>query len=66
MELDRAYYHCTNCSQGFSPRDRDLGVEHSSVSPAVLRMIGAVGAMVSFEKGRAVLAELAGIDVTTK
>lgn len=66
MELDRAYYHCTHCSRGFSPRDRDLGIERSSVSPAVLRMIGAVGALVSFEEGSALLTELAGIDVATK
>jgi Uncharacterised protein family (UPF0236) len=66
MELERAYYHCLHCGNGFAPRDRSLGIEHSAVSPAVLRMIGTVGAMVSFEEGSALLAELAGIDVETK
>jgi hypothetical protein len=66
MELERAYYHCLQCGSGFAPRDRSLGIEHSAVSPAVLRMIGTVGAMVSFEEGSALLAELAGIDVEAK
>jgi hypothetical protein len=66
LDLERAYYHCGHCGSGFSPRDRSLAIEHSSVSPAVLRMIGTVGAMVSFEEGSALLAELAGIDIDTK
>jgi hypothetical protein len=53
LDLERAYYHCAHCGSGFAPRDRSLGIEHSSVSPAVLRMIGTVGAMVSFEEGSA-------------
>lgn len=66
LDLERAYYHCAQCGSGFAPRDRRLGLEHSSVSPAVLRMIGTVGAMVSFQEGSALLAELAGIAVDTK
>jgi hypothetical protein len=66
MDLERAWYHCGDCDSGFAPRDRSLGIEHSSVSPAVLRMIGTVGATVSFEEGSALLSELAGIAVETK
>src|SRR3989337_2730045 len=36
-----------------------------SLSPGVLRMVGRVGAMVSFEEGHALLRELAGVDVAT-
>ncbi|MBV9400748.1 MAG: UPF0236 family protein [Bryobacterales bacterium] len=66
MELERAYYHCRDCGAGFFPRDRNLKIEHGSVSPAVLRMIGTVGAMVSFEEGSTLLQELAGVKVESK
>ena len=66
LHLERAYYHCAVCEAGFCPRDRALGLEGSSLSPAVLRMVGLVGAMVSFEEGHELLHELAGVDVPTK
>jgi hypothetical protein len=43
-----------------------LGLEASSLSPGVLRMVGRVGAMVSFEEGHGLLRDLAGVDVPTK
>jgi hypothetical protein len=66
LELERAYYHCRDCGQGFYPRDQQWGVDHSSLSPAVTRMAGTVGALVSFEEGSQLLAELAGVEVETK
>lgn len=66
LALERAYYHCVHCGEGFYPRDRELGIEDTSISPAVTRMVGSVGALVSFEEGSQLLAELAGIDVTPK
>ena len=66
LELERAYYHCAHCGEGFYPRDRQFGVENSSVSPAVARMICSVGALVSFEEGSQLLSELAGVKVTPK
>jgi hypothetical protein len=65
LTLERAYYHCEPCEAGFCPRDRVLGVEGSSLSPGVLRMVGRVGAMVSFEEGHELLRELAGVAVST-
>jgi hypothetical protein len=41
-------------------------MDNSSLSPAVTRMVGTVGALVSFEEGSALLAELAGVEVETK
>ncbi|MBI4289125.1 MAG: ISKra4 family transposase [Chloroflexi bacterium] len=64
--LQRAYYHCVACGAGFYPRDRALGLEGGTLSPGVLRMVGRVGAMVSFEEGYELLRELAGVDVSTK
>ncbi len=66
LTLSRAYYHCAPCEQGFCPRDRALGLQDGSLSPGVLRMVGRVGAMVSFAEGHELLAELAAVDVPTK
>jgi len=64
--LVRAYYHCAACGRGVCPRDQALGMEEQSLSPAVLRMIGTVGALVSFEQGSELLRELAGVSVDAK
>ncbi len=66
LTLERAYYHCEPCKAGFCPRDRALGLEGTSLSPAVTRMVGLVGAMVSFEEGHELLHELGGVNVPTK
>jgi len=66
LTLLRAYYFCDACEEGFCPRDRDLGLEGDSLSPAVIRMVGLVGATTSFAEGRDLLAELAGVSLTTK
>ncbi len=66
LRLERAYYHCELCEAGFCPRDRALGLERESLSPGVLRMVGRVGAMVSFEEGHELLHELGGVEVPTK
>lgn len=61
MTLRRAYYHCPSCQSGWFPRDRTLGIADGSISPAVTRMIGLVGAMVSFQESSELLGELAGV-----
>jgi hypothetical protein len=65
LTLERAYYHCPQCESGFCPRDRALGLD-GSLSPGVVRMIGVVGATVSFEEGSGLLKELAGLHVVAK
>lgn len=66
LQLERAYYHCPHCERGSCPRDQALGLVDSSLSPGVLRMVGLVGAMVSFEEGDALLRGLAGLAVGSK
>ena len=66
LTLVRAYYHCESCKAGFCPRDRALGLEGTSLSPAVTRMVGLVGSMVSFDEGHELLHELGGVGVSTK
>ena len=66
IEYRRAYYHCSDCGHGVVPRDEELGVAHASVTPGLAAMVDRVGAAVPFEKGRDLLAELAGIELSTK
>lgn len=66
LKLKRAYFHCAVCGQGFCPRDRQLDLESNSLFPAVMRMVAAVGAMVSFEEGSQLLEELAGVAVDAR
>jgi hypothetical protein len=66
LRLERAYYHCCGCGHGFCPRDRHLGIENTALSPALTRMTGTVGAMVSFQEGSELLRELAGVAVEAK
>ena len=66
MTLERAWYHCPACGRGFSPRDRALGLENASLSPAVRRMVGIAAAEMSFGHASAALRELAGLEVGAK
>ncbi len=66
MELERAWYHCDDCGRGFGPRDRSLGLEGTSLSPAALRMAGVAAARVSFAETSELLRELAGLDIDPK
>jgi len=66
MQLERAYYHCAACRRGFCPRDRALGVEGASLSPAVTRMVGTAAALGSFAEGSELLGALAGLPVNAK
>jgi len=66
LTLERAWYHCDRCAEGFAPRDRALGLDASSLSPAALRMTGLVAANVSFAESSELLRELAGLDIEPK
>lgn len=66
MTRQRAWYHCAACGAGFAPRDRALGLVGTSLSPAVLRMVGVSAARVSFAESSALLRELAGLTVDPK
>ena len=66
LTLRRAYYHCAACGTGVCPRDAALGLTATALSPAVTRMVGHVGAVVSFAEGRDLLRVLAGVAVDAK
>lgn len=66
IAVERAYYHCRRCGGGFAPRDQELDVEATQYSPGVRRMTALVGSETSFDRGRALLDELAGVQLTAK
>jgi len=66
LKLERAYYYCAACQRGFCPRDRQLGMEGTPLSPAVTRMACTVGSLVSFQEGSELLRELAAVEVGAK
>jgi hypothetical protein len=66
VELARAYYHCATCHSGKVPKDEELDIVGTSLSPGVRRMIGHVGGKESFDQAHGDLEVLAGIAVPTK
>ena len=62
----RAYYFCSDCNQGFCPKDYTLGLAESSLSPGVARMVGLVASEGSYMEGAMLLHELAALDVSAK
>ena len=66
LTLERAWYHCERCHTGFSPRDRALGMEHTCLSGAALRMVGIAAARTSFAGASALVRELAGLTLAPK
>ena len=55
MTLERAYYHCASCQTGFCPRDRTLGIDETTLSPAATRMTAeALGREVAADERQAV------------
>ena len=66
LRLERAWYHCDACQSGWSPRDRALGLQDTSLSPGATRMVGLVAAEVSFAKADELLAALAGVPIDAK
>jgi hypothetical protein len=66
ITLRRAYYHCPQCGRGIVPRDADLGVAGASLSPGLRTMAARAGAAQPFATAADLLAELAGIRLSTK
>jgi len=64
--IQRPYYLCPHCHKGHSPLDIELDVKGTECSPGVKRIMALVGSESSFEQGRRLIAELAGLEVTSK
>jgi hypothetical protein len=66
VELRRAWYHCSVCGHGSAPRDEQLGVAGTSLTPGLRKMIDRAGAAAPFTPAAGLLADLAGVDVNAK
>ena len=66
VAVERAYYWCQQCGQGWVSRDQELDIVRTGLSPGVRRMMGRVGSKESFQEGQQDLRELAGLEVTAK
>lgn len=66
IQITRAYYHCPRCHHGLAPKDDQLGITGTSITPGLQAMIDRAAACVPFAKAEALLAELAGLTLTTK
>ena len=66
VTLRRAYYHCADCRRGVVPRDEQLGVARTSLSPGLAAMTARAGAAAPFAQAASLLADLAGITLSTK
>lgn len=49
--LRRAWYHCRACGHGIVPRDTELGVAGSSLSPGLRAMVARVGGPGALQSG---------------
>jgi hypothetical protein len=66
VPLRRAWYHCGGCNHGLAPRDEQLGVAGTSLTPGLRKMIDRAGAAVPFAPAGRLLADLAGLHVNAK
>ena len=66
VQVMRAWYHCPECERGFAPRDDQLGVAGTSLSPGLAEMIARAGAEVPFGKAAALIKDLAGVAVSAR
>jgi hypothetical protein len=66
VTLTRAWYHCAECRHGLAPRDAELGVAGTSMSPGLAAMNDLAAAAVPFSRAASLLEELAGVRLTAK
>ena len=66
VTVTRAWYHCADCGHGLAPRDAELGVAGTSMSPGLAAMNDLAAAAGPFAGAARLLEELAGVRLTAK
>jgi hypothetical protein len=62
IRIERAYYHCRSCHQGFCPWDAVLDLTAADVSPGAREVVSMAGAVDSFGQAAvALLTRMAGL-----
>jgi hypothetical protein len=64
--LRRAWYHCADCGHGLAPRDDELGVAGTSMSPGLAAMNDLAAAAGPFAGAARLLEKLAGVRLTAR
>src|SRR5437762_3336087 len=65
VEVDRPYFYCVPCGQGFFPLDATLGLAGGHKQFDVQQAAAKVAAEVPYETAQALLRELTGVEVST-
>jgi len=66
VTVTRAWYHCAECGHGLAPRDAELGVTGTSVSPGLAAMNDLAAAAGPFAGAARLLEETGGVRLTVK
>jgi hypothetical protein len=66
VTLSRAWYHCPACKHGLAPRDAELGVAGTSMSPGLAAMNDLAAAAGPFAGAARLLEEIGGVRLTVK
>jgi hypothetical protein len=66
VALRRAWYHCAECGPGLAPRDDELGVAGTSMSPGLAAMNDLAAAAGPFAGAARLLEKLAGVRLTAR
>jgi hypothetical protein len=66
VTVTRAWYHCAACGHGLAPRDAELGVTGTSMSPGLAAMNDLAAAAGPFAGAARLLEELGGVTLTAK
>ena len=66
VTVTRAWYHCPACEHGLAPRDTELGITGTSLSPGLAAMNDLAAAAGPFAGAARLLEEIGGIRLTAK
>lgn len=66
VRLQRIVQRCPRCKAWRVPVDESLGVVKTTFAPGLRRAMATCGALICFKKGRELIKDLAGIELTSK
>jgi len=66
LTLERAYYFCRACGQGWLPLDEQLGLTSAQVTPALYEVAVTSGSVAPPEEAAELLALVAGVQLSAK
>lgn len=66
LTLERAYYFCRHCGQGWLPLDEQLGLTAAQATPALYEVAVTCGSVAPPEEAAELLAGVAGIELSPK